>query len=301
VDRRPPDRRARRREWRVALTAIGIGLLVLATGTTVVLTLRPFHTAPDPTAGGEGMLGTVDGNGSALPASGSASASASATTPSAASSAPVTSAPADDPPPPSYPSTVDAYAQAALTAWLARDSTRVGQLAAPIAINEMGQAPAGLPGGWEPYDCWYEPFAPCRQLRNDRGDVFSVSVDTAKLGQAKAVVRAYVDVVAYPASALEYVKYTLDAWSGGNTERVADLLGGTGASWFFIREPAPGGRNGFKNYVEYTSSAGNTCVQADLDSPQSASSSWRLDPGKLGGPHALIWAGYGYDDASGIC
>jgi hypothetical protein len=28
---------------------------------------------------------------------------------------------------------------------------------------------------------------------------------------------------------------------------------------------------------------------------------WQIDPSKLGASHALIWAGSGYDDPSGIC
>jgi hypothetical protein len=82
---------------------------------------------------------------------------------------------------------------------------------------------------------------------------------------------------------------------------VADLLGGTAASWFFSRPGTEVDRNGFKNYIQFTSGAGNTCVEADVNGPASASFSWRIDPGKLGQPHALIWAGYGYDDPSGIC
>ena len=284
------------RDWRIAMVAVGAGLIILAIGAVVVIVIDPF--------GGRGPDGSTQEGTEALgvaAAQSSAPSIGASATPSTEASGRPTPSPANNPPPASYPGTVDGYAQAALSAWLARDNTRLGQLGVPIAVNEMGQAPVGLPGGWEFFGCWNEPFSPCRQLRNDRGDIFSVSVDPMKLAQPKAIARAFVDINAYPPSALEYVKYTLDAWSASNTERVADLIAGSSASWFFSRPPVQGGRNGFRNYVQYTSGAGNTCVQAEVDSPQSASFSWQLNPSRLGQAHALIWVGYGYDDPSGIC
>jgi hypothetical protein len=194
--------------------------------------------------------------------------------------------------PRSYPTTADGYALATLAAWTARDDARLGDLATPGAITLMGRAPSGLGGGWEFYGCWVEPLSPCRQLRNDRGDVFSVSVDPARLGRAKAVSAAYRDVTRYESTVLSYLHRAIDAWGAGNAERVALLVQGHEAVWFFANIRRQGGHTAFHDYVEYPSAldpANRTCVQALTG--DGTSWTWAIDRRLLGRAHALVWAG----------
>ena len=194
-------------------------------------------------------------------------------------------------PPRSYPTTGEAYARAMLNAWTARDDPRIGELASPSAITLMGRAPSGLSGGWEFYDCWHEPFAPCLQMRNDRGDVFSVKVDPARLGRAKAVTSAYRDFTRYESTVLNYLYRAIDAWGAGNTERVAMLVQGHEAVWFFDTIPRQGDHTAFYDFVEYASTTdpvNRTCVQAWVDH---VSWIWAIDRRLLGKAHALVWAG----------
>ena len=204
--------------WRTAAVVVGVLLVTLSIGLVVTSQMvRPDQADGDaPADEPRGVAGTF---GSTVAASGSP-------TPPPPPSATATAVPS--PPPVSYPASADEYATALLNAWLAGDTGRVGELATPATITLMGQAPGSLPGGWEFFDCWYEPFNPCRQLRDDRGDTFGVQVDPALLGQPRAVTRVYVDLIRYETAVLPYVQYVLDAWSGANDERVAQLMG----SWW---------------------------------------------------------------------
>jgi len=262
---------------------VGLGVLLLliaATLTPIIWRNMPGEAhGGDATAGsvGEVTLGDAASTSSPIPG-----ATGSATPPPGATRTAV---------PTTYPRTADEYARATLTAWLARDDTRLGQLARPGALTLMGRAPSGLPGGWEFYGCWVEPFAPCRQLRNDRGDVYSVSVDPAALGKPKAVTRAYVDVTRYEATAIAYVQRAIDAWDAKNEERIAYLVDGQSAVWFFNTVPSAGDHNAYDEYREFASQRDPVnliCVQAHNINGYWQ---WAIDKRLFGKPHALVWAG----------
>jgi hypothetical protein len=193
---------------------------------------------------------------------------------------------------PSYPKTTDKYAREVLNAWLAHDAVRLDQLASPGAITLMGTAPSGLASGWEFYGCYVEPFDPCRQLRNDVGDVFSVSVDPAKVGKAKAVTRVYVDRTTYATTAMKYLYSVLDARYARNDERVATLIDGQQSVWFFSTIPSPGDHAaGYKDYVTFGGQHTEwTCISAYDTTAQSSGWHFGVDPGRLGKKHALVFA-----------
>jgi hypothetical protein len=191
-----------------------------------------------------------------------------------------------------YPKTTDAYATAVLNAWKSHDDVRLGQLATPGAITLMGTAPSSITGGWEFNDCWIEPLSPCRQLRNDVGDVFSVSVDPAKLGKAKAVTRVYKDLTRYENDAMKYLYSVIDARNARNDERVATLIDGQQAVWFFTTIASPGDHSsGYKNYITFNGQHADwVCISAYDTTAQSSGWHFGVDPTRLGKKHALVFA-----------
>jgi hypothetical protein len=284
-----------KREWRIALVAIGVAVVVLGVAAALLFSFSPHRDDPDNGVGAFGAVGATD----IVTATATPSATPSPTVAPSSAPASQTQGP---PQAPSYPGSADDYAMAALTAWLNHNDTRLGQLATPSAITLFGSAPTGLPGGWEFYDCWNEPFSPCRELRNDQGDVVGISVDPSLVGKAKAVTRVYIDLTKYPSTVMNYLYGTLDAWYANNTERVATMIDGQQAVWFFTSLAHFGDHNAFSNYTQpYLGSTGLTCVAADGPPPSSANWSWGFDVSKLGGQHALVWAGEGYDDPSPVC
>jgi hypothetical protein len=77
----------------------------------------------------------------------------------------------------------------------------------------------------------------------------------------------------------------------GNDERVAMLVQGHEAVWFFTNIRRQGDHTAFYDYAEYTSTldpANRTCVQAWVDG---VSWIWAIDRRLLGRAHALVWAG----------
>lgn len=195
---------------------------------------------------------------------------------------------------PSYPKTTDAYAREVLKAWLAHDGARLDQLASPGAITTMGSAPSGLAGGWEFYSCYFEALNPCRELRNDSGDVFGVRVDPAKLGKAKAVTGISIDLTKYKTTPMTYLYYVIDTWSGGhNDERLATLTDGQAVTFFFGNIKPWGDHTQYKDYVTFTSGSDpeyRVCISAYDTSPQSAGWHFGVDKRLLGKKHAMVFA-----------
>jgi hypothetical protein len=236
-------------------------------------------------AGPTGAAAAVDLNGSPA-ATPTRSAKASPRPSATGGPSPATASP-------SYPKTTDKYARAVLNAWLARDAVRLDQLASPGSITLMGTAPSGLAGGWEFYSCWFEPLNPCRELRNDAGDVFGVKVDPAKLGKAKAVTGVWIDFTKYKTTVKDYFNYVIDTWAGEhNDERLATLTDGQ-AVVFFSSMTAWGDHTAYKDYVTFTSGAdpdNRVCVSVYDTSPQSAGWHFGVDKRMLGKKHALVFA-----------
>ena len=92
---------------------------------------------------------------------------------------------------------------------------------------------------------------------------------------------------------------TIDHYYASNAERVAMLISGQSAVWFFGTVPAAGDHNAYYDYQEFTGQSGYRCVEASA--PGGASWSWAFDTTKLGQPHALVWVGYGWEDPGTTC
>ena len=286
------------RDRRIAAVAAATAVVLLVTGLAViVIRILP---GTDGTGDGQAGIGGIgpDGNNALSPNDPGGTPSPGATRPVSGTPVPtggVTGGPVTAPTSaaPSYPTTAKAYALAVLNAWKTHDSARLGQLATPAALTLMGKAPASLASGWETYDCWVESFSPCREARNDVGDVFSVSVDPTKLGKAKAVTRAYVDLTRYAGDPTKYLYNVLDAWYAKNEERVATLIDGQQSVWFFSTIPNPGDHTAYSEYVTFTSGTDPTnrvCISAKDNTAQSSYWHFGVDKRRLGTKHALVFA-----------
>jgi hypothetical protein len=282
------------RDRRIRAVALITGLILLiGLGVIGAFSLPGIGGSDDGNAGlggGGGPTGAaaaVDLNGSPSPGpTGSAKATPRASTTRGPSPVPTTAAP-------SYPRTTDSYARAVLNAWLAHNAARLDQLASPGSITLMGNAPSGLAGGWEFYTCWFETLNPCRELRNDAGDVFGVKVDPARLGQGKAVTGVWIDYTKYKTTPTEYLYYVLDTWAGAhNDERLATLTDGQ-AVVFFSGMKAWGDHTAYDAYLAYASDADpdhRVCISFKDTSPQSGYWHFGVDTRRLGKKHALVYA-----------
>src|SRR5262245_2115113 len=100
------------REWRLAVVAGGVLLVVLSVGAVWYFGFEPAPPVEDPGQEiGVGVLGAASQSATAAP-------TAATTTPPATTAAPAG---------PSFPTSADAYARAALDAWLRHDDSRLGE------------------------------------------------------------------------------------------------------------------------------------------------------------------------------
>lgn len=122
-----------------------------------------------------------------------------------------------------YPSDAKAYAQAALKAWMAKDYTRLGQLAQSAAVQQVKDSVTygGLPANsWHFINCEGAAGSSYCTFINDDGDVTHIRVINQVLGAPMAVQEIPLERTEYPKGASSYVGAFLSAWQNGNKYRM---------------------------------------------------------------------------------
>ena len=124
---------------------------------------------------------------------------------------------------PTYPKDARTYAQAAIKAWMARDYTRLGQLATAAAVQQVKDSVTygGLPSNsWHFISCEGAAGSSYCTFINDNGDVTHVRLANPVLGAPQAVNELPLERTEYPHNAASYVGAFLNAWQNGNRYRM---------------------------------------------------------------------------------
>ncbi len=184
------------------VTALGAG--------TCVLALLAGCNPATPTAGGSTTptpVGSGDGGSSQPPAS---------------------SAPAA-----TFPSTAEAYSQAAITDWRNHDTTALGTLnAASDTVFQTLNAGNYNTQFTTLYMCDGAAGSTYCTWYNAVGDLLRLQLRNDLIGQAHAIVGGTLIPITFPTDDKAYAQETLDAWQGHNTAAVALLTGKPGDTAF---------------------------------------------------------------------
>lgn len=203
------------------------------------------------------------------------------TSPSAAAS----TAPSKKPPAPAgptYPTSAKSYGSALLSAWGAKNSTRVAQLASSSAILQLRDPQSQDKTQWTYVSCDASGDSTACLYRNGYGDEVTLTLTTASLGQPTAVTEALLDRTAYASERGAYANAFISAWQHGNVARMSRLANSTVATFFKGKTP-------FENS---TATDMVTKVRIEPASAGGGSGSYDLmfDSGKLGAAHAITAA-----------
>jgi hypothetical protein len=178
---------------------------------------------------------------------------------------------------PTYPTSAKSYGSTLLTAWGAKNSSRVGQLAANAAVLQLGAAQS-QDKEWTYISCDASGDSTSCLYRNSYGDQFTVTMTTAALGQPTAATDVLVNRTSYASSRTAYAGAFVEAWQSGNVQRMARLASTTVANYFKGKKPLENFTAtdmGTKVRVEPASAGGGTSIELTFDS------------GKLGSAHAI--------------
>lgn len=181
---------------------------------------------------------------------------------------------------PTYPTTARAYGTTLLTAWGAKNSSRVAQLAGNAAILQLGTA-ASQDKQWAYVSCDASGDSTACLFRNSYGDQATLMVTTAALGQATAVTEVLLERTSYPGDRSAYASAFIGAWQSGNVQRMTRLATSTVANFFKAKTPLENFTAtdmGDKVRIEPVSAGGGGSYLLTFDS------------GKLGSAHAITAA-----------
>lgn len=214
----------------------------------------------------------------------SADSSASASPSTAPSAAVSTSSSKKASSGPVYPTTAKTYGQTLLTAWGAKSTTRVNQLAGAAAILQL-RDPQSQDKQWTYISCDASGDATACLYRNTYGDEIVLTMTTAALGQPTAVTEALVDRTTYGSARGLYADEFVQAWQHGNVPRMTRLANATVASYFKSKTP-------FENY---TATDMVDKVRIEPASAGGGSGTYMLifDSSKLGAAHAITGSSAG--------
>jgi hypothetical protein len=190
--------------WRRRIAVAGaVALTALVVGGCA----KKNQAGTNPPSAGVGQIGASP------TAAGTATGGAGATT------APPPASPAG----PSYPTDPRGYAQALLRAWANKDYTRLGQLAAPSAVQQIKDSInfTGLPNSnWHYIRCEGAAGSQYCTFRNDNGDETVIRLISSQIGHPMAVTEAPLERTQFPTTAGAYIGAFMDAWQKGNQQRM---------------------------------------------------------------------------------
>lgn len=177
-----------------------------------------------------------------------------------------------------YPTTAKAYAQALLSAWGSKNSSRIDQLATQSAVQQIKDN--GYPNSqWTYINCDASGDTTSCLFRNAHGDECTVTLNTIQIGHPTAVTEALLSKTTYPSATGDYVNAFINAWRQGNTQRMTRLANSTVTSSLKGKSAPDGVQIG-----DYA--AGR--VRVDLLPAGSGPSFYvEIDPGLLGKAHAI--------------
>jgi hypothetical protein len=208
----------------------------------------------------------------------SSSASESASPSAAPSSVPSpgTSKKADSGP--TYPTTARSYGTTLLTAWGAKNSSRVAQLASSPAILQLGTA-ATQDKQWTYVSCDASGDSTACLFRNSYGDEVTTTLTTAALGQPTAVTDVLLNRTSYASERGAYATAFIGAWQRGNVQRMTRLANSTVANFFKAKTP-------LENF-NATDMVDKVRIEPASASGGSGSYILTFDSSKLGSAHAI--------------
>lgn len=127
------------------------------------------------------------------------------------------------PPPPEYPGTARAYAEAVLAAWDATDVNRLGDLSTPEVQEQLMEVPMPIDMDWHYSRCGsVAPDWEC-VFHNSDGDRQTITIKASLLGKAHAAIAVTLDLTEFPGVAVTYAREFVDAWRDGNRWRMLRL------------------------------------------------------------------------------
>jgi hypothetical protein len=124
---------------------------------------------------------------------------------------------------PTYPDDVEAYAKETLDAWAGDDASWLGALTSAATYDDVIDLLASVNDEWDFHRCDGTAGSSYCSFINDNGDVFSLRISHALLGQAHAAIDALLDETVYPDDGVAYVKEFVAAWQFGNEVRMLRL------------------------------------------------------------------------------
>ncbi|RKE11003.1 hypothetical protein [Catellatospora citrea] len=216
--------------------------------------------------------------------------SASPTPSPAASAAPSpTSGGGDGNSAPTFPNSAKAYAQALLSAWGAKNSGRIDQLADQATVQQIKDS--GYPNSsWTYIYCDGDNVHTVCIFRNTHGDVANVKMLETQLGHPVAVVEALVNKTTYPAVATDYVSAFVYAWQQGNKQRLQRYADNDVAA-YFAGKTAPVSHNA----AEVGSADGFVSIKISTSAPDNAEYSFKVRVSNLGKAEAITACSPGCD------
>lgn len=138
---------------------------------------------------------------------------------------------------PTYPTNAKSYAQALLSAWGSRNSSRIDQLADQATVQQIKDS--GHPNAsWTYIYCDGDDVHTVCVFRNAHGDVANVKILESQLGHPVAAVEAHVVPTEYATAATDYVSAFVSAWQQGNKQRLQRYADNDVAA-FFAGRTAP--------------------------------------------------------------
>ena len=123
----------------------------------------------------------------------------------------------------SFPGTAKAYAQAVVTAWKQGQVNTLGSLTTPGVQEQLLEIPQPLNDAWSYLRCDGTAGSSYCLFVNADGDELTLRISHPLLGKAHAATEVTLDLTAYPADGVAYVKEFVAAWQIGNTTRMLKL------------------------------------------------------------------------------
>jgi len=152
-----------------------------------------------------------------------------------------------------FPTTAKGYAQALLTAWANKNSSRLDELANQATVQQIKDN--GYPNSqWTYISCDASGETTACIFRNAHGDEVLVTLTNTQIGHPTAATQALLSRTSYPSNAADYVGAFVQAWRMGNLQRMTRLANSTVTS-ALKGQTAPSGYTAYVSGTKVTAEA----------------------------------------------